>query len=152
MPGKMTAQRARPTLTLLLLVAAAAAFPADVGWPTHGGDPGHRQHSSLTQINRANVKSLREAWTYHSGGASAEGRTQIQCNPIVVGGVLYGTSPLIRVFALDAATGREKWSFDLFAGSSGDSQSVGVNRGVTYWAGGSDRRILFTAGSNLYAL
>ena len=92
------------------------------------------------------------AWTYASGGASAEGRSQIQCNPIVVDGVLYATSPLIKVFALDAATGREKWSFDPFAGNAGDPQAVGVNRGVTYWASGGDRRILFTAGPRLFAL
>ena len=36
----------------------------------------------------------------------------MQANPIVVDGVLYATSPKLRVFALDAETGRELWSFD----------------------------------------
>ena len=141
------------TRAFRLLAALLLAAPADLGWPMHGGDPGHRQHSPLAQIHRGNVKSLRVAWTYRSGDASSDGRSQIQCNPIVVDGVLYATSPRIKVFALDAATGREKWSFDPFASSASDpAQSLGVNRGVTYWARGDDRRILFTAGPRLFAL
>ncbi|HVQ30424.1 MAG TPA: PQQ-binding-like beta-propeller repeat protein [Vicinamibacteria bacterium] len=146
----------RSPLAVRVVVACLLASPvlaADLGWPNHGGDPGHRQHSSLAQIHRGNVKSLRVAWTYASGGASPDGRSQIQCNPIVVDGVLYATSPRIKVFALDAATGREKWSFDPFASGTGTkAESVGVNRGVTYWASGTDRRILFTAGPRLFAL
>ena len=38
--------------------------------------------------------------------------SQIQCNPIIVDGVLYGTSPQLKVIALDAATGAERWVFD----------------------------------------
>ena len=139
-------------LLLLLLAAAATPLP-DRGWPAHGGDPGHQQYSPLAQIHRGNVTSLQVAWTYRSGGASPENRSQIQCNPIVVGGVLYATSPAIRVFALDAATGRELWTFDPFAtGSSAAAHALGVNRGVVYWAKGGDRRILFTAGQRLFAL
>ena len=36
----------------------------------------------------------------------------MQCQPVVAHGVLYATSPKLRVFALDAATGEQKWSFD----------------------------------------
>ena len=48
---------------------------------------------------------LRVAWTYHTGDARADGRSQIQCNPVVVDGVLYATSAGLKAFALDAATG-----------------------------------------------
>ena len=60
---------------------------------------------------------------------------------------LYATSPLLKVFALDAATGKERWVYDL-----GNKSPPAVNRGVTYWADGDDRRILFVGSSNLYAL
>src|ERR1051326_9037424 len=58
---------------------------------------------------------------------------------------------LLKLLALDAATGRELWRFDPFADHAGGG-SVGVNRGVVYWSDGRDRRVLFTAGHNLYAV
>ncbi len=80
---------------LLALAIALIAFlvlrrpsrPAEE-WRYHGGDPGHRQYSRLSQIDRTNVSRLQVAWTYRTGDADAEGRSQIQCNPIVVHGVL----------------------------------------------------------------
>jgi quinoprotein glucose dehydrogenase len=138
---------------LALLLLAAATPLADRGWPAHGGGPGHEQYSPLSQIHRGNVKGLRVAWTYRSGGTSPDNRSQIQCNPIVVDGVLYATSPRLQVFALDAATGREIWTFDPFASASGVTpHPLGVNRGVVFWAKGEDRRVLFTAGQRLFAL
>jgi len=134
-----------------VLVALAAPAGAQQEWPTHGGDPGHRQSSPLAQIDRANVGRLQVAWTYRSGDADPGGRSQIQCQPIVVKGVLYATSPTLKVFALEAATGRELWRFDPFAAGEARS-SLGVNRGVAYWEDGGDRRILVTAGQKLYAL
>ena len=65
---------------------------------------------SLKQINTKNVGKLKVAWTYDSGDAYPG--SDIQCNPIVVDGILYATTPKLRVVALDAATGKEIWSFD----------------------------------------
>ncbi len=67
--------------------------------------PATRSRRRLRRSRTGNVSRLQVAWTYRSGDARAEGRSQIQCNPIVVRGVLYGTSPQLKVFALDAATG-----------------------------------------------
>jgi quinoprotein glucose dehydrogenase len=117
----------------------------------HGGDPGHRQFSALDQITPRNVTRLHMAWTYHTSDARPDNRSQIQCNPIVVRGVLYATSAQLKVFALDAATGRERWTFKPDTGGARE-QSLGVNRGVTYWEDGDDRRILVAAGQRLYAL
>jgi quinoprotein glucose dehydrogenase len=147
----MRIRRAIPIFALAPLLWPALAAPADQDWRTHGGDPGHRQYSTLDQINRENVKKLAVAWTYSTGDAGADNRTQIQCHPIVVGSVLYATSPKLKVFALDAATGRELWVFDPF-GAGATQSSLGVNRGVTYWEEGDDRRILVTAGQRLFAL
>src|SRR4051812_31634278 len=122
-----------------------------VDWPMHGGDPGHRQFSMLDLINAGNVSRLKVAWTYHTRDAQPDNRSQIQCNPIVVHGVLYGTSAQLKTFALDAATGRELWVFNPLAAGAG-AHSLGVNRGVVYWEGGDDRRILVAIGQRLYAL
>jgi quinoprotein glucose dehydrogenase len=140
-------------VAVLALVAAAAAVRAGEpvrDWRFHGGDPGHRQHSDLDQIDTANVQRLKVAWTYRSGDARAD-RSQIQCEPIVVGSVLYGTSAGLKLFALDAATGQPLWTFDPFA-SGADVSSLGVNRGLVYWEDGDDKRILYAAGQTLYAI
>jgi quinoprotein glucose dehydrogenase len=137
------------TLAVSGALVAGCSLP-DRDWASHGGDPGHTQYSPLAQIDASNVSRLQVAWTYHTGDAR-ENRSQIQCNPIVVHGVLYATSPGLKVFALDAATGQQRWIFDPFA-SGATASSLGVNRGVVYWEDGDDQRILFTAGQLLYAL
>ncbi len=121
-------------------------------WPSHGADSGGSHYSTLSQINASNVTRLQVAWTYHTGDLTADNRSQIQCNPIIVDGVLYGTSPHLKVFALDAATGQRHWVFNPFA--KGKEGNPGVNRGVVFWRDDQDRqrRILFTAGPRLYAL
>jgi len=153
----------RVVVSLLAVAAAvvATARPSGSGqpggvlaereWRTHGGNPGHTQHSPLAQIDHTNVQRLRVAWTYHAGDARADGRSQIQCNPIVVDGVLYATSPGLKAFALDAASGRELWRFDPFAAGA-EANALGVNRGVAFWRDGDERRILFSAGQYLFAL
>jgi quinoprotein glucose dehydrogenase len=155
------APSSRPVVSLVALSFALAVTLPAVGapphvaperqWRTHGGDPGHTQHSSLALITTANVARLRVAWTYHTGDARPDGRSQIQCNPIVVDGVLYATSAGLKAFALEAATGRELWRFDPFA-SGAEENALGVNRGVVFWGQGSDRRILYSAGQYLFAL
>ena len=118
-------------------------------WPTTGGAPGNSRYSPLDQINRGNVSSLRVAWTYHSGDATADNRSQIQATPIVVDGVLYSTTPSLDVIALRAGNGTEIWRFDPFAGGTRESH---VNRGVVYWSDARDRRVFFSAGRRLYSL
>lgn len=117
-------------------------------WPVYGGDAEGTKYSALKQINRDNVSRLKPAWIYRCDDMTTRPASTIECNPIIVDGVVYLTSPGLRLLALDAATGRERWRFDPWAGSP----SRGVNRGVTYWADSDDRRILFVAGPFLYAV
>ena len=142
-------------ILIILAQAASTAAGADQGanadWPVYLGDKASSHFSSLAEIRPENVQKLEVAWTYHSGDARPDNRSQIQCNPLVINGILYGTSPQLKLVALDAATGRERWRFDPFAGTD-QNLAVGVNRGVVYWQEGSDRRVLFTAGQNLYAI
>lgn len=136
----------------LLLVSACARTPApDHAWVAHGGDPGHGQFSPAAQITPENVSRLQVAWTYHTRDARADNRSQIQCNPIVIDGTLYGTSAQLKVFALDAVTGAERWVFDPYGGAP-PGENVHVNRGVTYWTDGTQARIFSSAGQWLYAI
>ena len=97
----------RVTCSLLVLLTASV-LGAD--WPHYGGGPDQMRYSPLTQISRENVGTLQRVWTYDTGDAFQG--SEMQCQPVVARGVLYATSPKLRVFALDAATGALKWSFD----------------------------------------
>ena len=140
-----------PILVACLLTQAGCgpsseADPSD--WPVYLGDPAASHYSTLDQINRRNVHRLQVAWTYSTGDKTEF--SQIQCNPLVVGGRLYATSPQLKAFCLDAATGEEIWVYDPVeeAGLS----TLGVNRGLVYWEGESEQRIFYTAGNLLFAL
>lgn len=137
------------SLALSLVVACARADPSSTNWPVTGGDPGNTRYSPLAQIDRANVRTLRVAWTYHTGDMPANGHSEIQATPIVIDGVLYATTPELKAIALRADSGTLLWRFDPFAPGGRASH---VNRGVVYWAHGNERRIFFTAGRRLFAL
>lgn len=137
-------------LATLLLSGCAGTDQRHRDWKVYLGDQGSSQYSELSQISRDNVGQLEIAWTHQTGDKREDNRSQIQCNPIVVDGVLYGTSPQLKVLALDAFTGQAVWTFDPFEGL--ETQGGGVNRGVTYWEDGDDKRILFCARHFLYAL
>ena len=123
----------------------------DKNWPVYLGDNSSSQYSTLDQITIDNVQDLEVAWIYQSGDSDSLNRTQIQCNPLIIDGILYGSSPKLKFFALNAATGEEQWVFDPWEGAY-DQYFMGVNRGLVYWTNGDQSRLLFTAGSFLYAL
>ena len=123
----------RRCLPILFILSTASAF-AD--WPHYGGGPDQTRYSTLTQITPANVASLKVAWTYDTGDAFPE--SEMQCQPVVAHGVLYAASPKLRVFALDAATGTQKWSFDPNKGVTNPSRTR--IRGLMYWERGNERR------------
>ncbi len=152
---------ARPTLFYLLLLWPVwyGCSRPDEGysrWDVVGGNLSGNKYSSLTQIDTTNVDQLRVAWQYHAGDTDTAAHSQIQCNPIIVDGVLYGTSPKLTLFAVDAATGQERWRytpFDTIAGDKTGHFILNNNRGVTYWSDGQhDRRIFYTVGPFLQAV
>ena len=117
------------------------------GWEAYAGSKEGNRYSSNSQINLDNVSRLKVAWIYSTGDKDSANRSQNQCNPIVVDGIMYGTSPRLKLFALDAATGRERWVFDpASVDTSGNSDPMAffkVSRGVAYWQDeeGKDKRI-----------
>lgn len=124
-------------------------------WEVYGGSKAGGHYSSLNQIDTNNVLQLQVAWEFHTGDADTAKSSQIQCNPIIVDGILYATSPALKLFALDAATGKQKWSFDPDSANRNTlffHFILNNNRGVTYWSDADDKRILYTAGSVLYAV
>lgn len=136
-----------------------AASPAELtpanGWPTERhwnrslGGSSSNVYSPLRQINRDTVGQLQVAWTYASGDGSAN----LQCNPIIVDGVMYAPTAGHFIVALDAATGREKWRFKPTRESNRITDTP-ARRGLLYWSGNEDHsdRIIFAAGNWIYAL
>ena len=106
----------------------AAQASANQDWPIYGGDANGNRYSSLTQINRENVKQLRMAWRVDVG---TEGGLQV--NPLVIGRTIFIYSPTEEILALDAATGKKLWSFD-----SG-VKATQPSRGFSYWTDGNAR-------------
>ena len=135
-------------LGAVLLVAAMPAAEPYHGWTVYGGGSDSIRYSALDQINRSNVAQLQVAWTYDTGDAFPD--SEMECNPIVVDGILYATTPKLRLIALDAATGKLRWSFD--PGQNTNALGKTRNRGVTYWSDGHSGRIFLPAGHWLYAL
>ncbi|HEX4750994.1 MAG TPA: PQQ-binding-like beta-propeller repeat protein [Bryobacteraceae bacterium] len=132
----------RLVLSACLAYCALAQSP-DVDWMVNGGEYNLR-YSPLRQITKDNVRQLRVAWTYDTGDAFKG--SEMQSNPIVVGGLLYATTPKMRVIALDAVTGREVWSFD--PKQADDPQRRFRQRGVTV----AGERLFFTYRNWLYCL
>ncbi|MBE9462481.1 PQQ-binding-like beta-propeller repeat protein [Dyadobacter subterraneus] len=122
-------------------------------WPTYGGNKAGNRYSTLRQINTANVKNLQLAWSYDTdeNKADQDRGMDIQCQPIVVNGVLYGTTPKMKLFAIDAGTGKEIWKFNPFSDPK-TRQRFHPLRGVAYWEKGADKRILYSVGPTLYAI
>ncbi len=111
-------------------------------WSEYLGGPDRNHYSELDQITKANVKQLEIAWTYTTPDIG-----QMQMNPIIIDTILYGISAGLKVFALNAESGKEVWLY-------GDSKNARHNtsRGVSYWTDGKDKRIFFTKDSMLIAL
>ncbi len=126
-----------------LVAVTLALAPGTADWPMHGGIE-NMHYSPLTQIARDNVSKLQVSWTYDSHDAFKG--SEMQSNPVVVDGILYATTPTLKVIALDATNGREIWKFDPSggAGTSGRFR----HRGVTV----HKDRVFVTYRNWLYAL
>src|SRR5579859_5355479 len=133
-------------LLILSLFLLASAIPRnsslateDSGgdWPYYGHDAGGMRYSPLAQIDRANVASLKVAWTFHTGdisdGSGNRKRSGFETTPVLVDGTLYLTTPFNRVIALDPQTGAQRWAYDPKIDLRGDYGDGLVNRGVATW-------------------
>lgn len=152
----------RQILFITAIIFCAAACNSSVekdysNWKVNGGTKETIRYSSLTEIDTNNVGTLELAWAYHTRDADTANHSQIQCNPIVIDGILYGTTPQMKLFAVDAATGNEQWVFNPFDSIAADNKRfffiMNNSRGITYWGDGkNDTRIFYTAGSYLHSI
>src|SRR5579862_4515147 len=156
------------TQALTLGVVAAVAVWTVAGraadknrdWPAYAGDKGATKYTPLDQINKDNVKNLRIAW--RRSGMPEELRdlfpntqapTNYQHTPLMVDGMLYVSTAVGAVAALDPTTGKTLWIDTLPPRPDGQGPARGApTRGVAYWTDGRDARIVANVGTNLVAL
>ena len=125
---------------------------ASTEWLSYGGDKASSKYSPLAQISGDNFKSLKTAWTWQSAEEEVAKTNHLktwawESTPLMVGGVLYISTSLSQVAAIDAATGKTLWVYDPETWKNGTPSNNGfVHRGVAYWAEGKDRRILLGTG------
>jgi quinoprotein glucose dehydrogenase len=156
---------------LLLAVLGGCAKPplGDIppgivtDWPAYGATPGGTHFSRANQITPENVAHLEVAWEHRSGDIReaeiSETRfitqSSLQVTPIVVGDTMYYCSPFNMVFALNAETGEELWSFDPKVDHYADI--LPNCRGVSSWRSGNQgfcehRIVVGTLDARLIAL
>jgi quinoprotein glucose dehydrogenase len=134
------------TISVIIIISYLTSCNAPVEWTIYGGNKANNHYSSLAQIDTNNVGSLKKAWEYHTG--DADEKTQIQVNPLIIDGVLYGVSPKLKLFALEASSGKELWVFNPAEPNSTSAKGMGyfsmnVCRGVAFYKKGSDDQRLF---------
>ncbi|QEM04338.1 PQQ-binding-like beta-propeller repeat protein [Mucilaginibacter rubeus] len=128
------------------------------GWPAYAGSKEGVRYSSNDEITLNNVNKLKVMWTFSTGDRDTANLSQNQCNPIMVDGILYGTSPKLKLFALNAVTGLQKWLFDPAKDdttNNGDPMAYyKVSRGVIYWQNdnGGEKRIFYSVGAKTWAI
>lgn len=160
----LSAQKQAPKKTAPTSASKASPLggTANGQWRYYGGDAGSTKYSPLDQINASNVGSLKLAWTWESPDVALQvknamlGAFGYEVTPVMVDGVLYVSTSLSQVAAIDPKTGKTKWTFDTKAYERGRPTNLGfVHRGVAYWsdAGKKDERIFIGTGdAYLWAL
>ncbi len=155
-------------LQLLILsctsIKQIASNYAGQNWSEYAGDNTKSRYSSLRQVNKQNVGQLQIAWKYRSGDLSSKVKTTNECNPQIINGVVYASTPTLKLVALSGSTGKELWRFDPLPAKMLDELRVKekldilpgtgywINRGVVYYENGKDKRIYYSAGIFLFAI
>lgn len=106
-----------------------AAMRDSADWPSYGRDYTNQRYSPLAQVTPANVRQLKLAWKYKTGLPHA-----FETSPVVIDGVMYISTPLSHVIALDARTGQKKWEYAPQLGQTVHCCGP-VNRGVAVYGG-----------------
>ncbi|MGB7803215.1 MAG: glucose/quinate/shikimate family membrane-bound PQQ-dependent dehydrogenase [Buttiauxella sp.] len=127
-------QEINGTLKTDAVAATASSSIPDADWPAYGRNQEGQRYSPLKQINDKNVGELKEAWTFQTGDVkrpSDPGEITNEVTPIKIRDTLYLCTAHQQLFALDAATGKQKWKFDPRLDTNPSFQHV-TCRGVSY--------------------
>jgi quinoprotein glucose dehydrogenase len=131
----------------------------DTNWPYYGADLANSKYVPLTQIDASNVHRLQVAWTWTSVDEEVRAKNEIirergsfrsyayEVTPLLVNGVLYTTTSLGQIAAIDPVTGATLWSYDPVLYVDGRPAVHGfMTRGLAYWSDGVEERLFYAAG------
>ena len=128
-------------------------------WPWYGGDAGGNRYSTLQDIRRDNVKSLKIAWEWKPGEKPMPEKNvrpgNFEGTPLMINGVLYLSTSYNRVVALNAETGRQLWLYDPKAYEEEGQALNGVgyvHRGVAAWRDNGKLRLFLVSHYKLICL
>lgn len=143
-------------LILLWAFCSCTSKNKSTEWPVYGGNKGKTHYSPLEQIDTSNVSRLQVAWEYHTG--DGDSMTQMQVNPLILDSTMFVVSPHLKLIALDAVTGRQKWVYDPTKDTPGITSKSGrfiyyVQRGISCYTDESgNRRLFYSANAHLYCI
>ncbi|MDF1751987.1 MAG: PQQ-binding-like beta-propeller repeat protein [Verrucomicrobiales bacterium] len=140
-------QKFQVVVGAVVIWASALNAQENVDWAEYLGGKERNLYSPLNQITRDNVSELEVAWTFDTGE-----KGEYQANNLIVDGVLFTPTQSRKVVALDAATGKERWTWDPANERSGEGRRR--QRGLAYWksADGSEERLFTGVAGYLFAL
>ena len=156
--------RASDVVALVGLVLATIGLPGaaagqEVAWPAYAADAAVTKYSPLDQINRDTIADVEIVWRQPvipevtRQGNMTRGPLLSQNTPLMVGGLLYVSTGLGSVAALDATTGEVVWNDEPILEPGADAPvRTRQTRGVAYWTDGEDERVIATRGPMLVAL
>ncbi|MET0153265.1 MAG: PQQ-dependent dehydrogenase, methanol/ethanol family [Candidatus Binatia bacterium] len=129
-PPKISAERIREATSQI--DDERLKHPKVGEWITYNGAPNEQRYSPLDQINDKNVPELKLAWRFPTNSTRG-----LEATPLVVDGVMYTTAPWSVVFAIDARTGEQIWSWDPKVPKEWGQKACCdvVNRGVAVYKG-----------------
>jgi hypothetical protein len=146
-------------LALAIWTTGGEAQNKSQDWPAYSGDKGATKYSTLDQINAGNVRNLQIAWkvsavpeALRAVYPNAQGNANYSHTPLMVDGMLYMSSGVGVVTALDPATGKVIWFDQMPPGPNGQPGRGGSTRSLAYWTDGKDARIITNVGSSLVAI
>ncbi|MBP99472.1 MAG: pyrroloquinoline quinone-dependent dehydrogenase [Acidobacteria bacterium] len=138
---------------LAVTVAGVSAAAQTVEWPAYAADQAGTKYLPLDQINEDTVGDLEIVWRQPiipdaiRNGVTTRGPVGSQTTPLMAGGLLYFSTGLGTIAALEPTTGEVVWN----TGPS-DDERVRQTRGVAYWIEGDERRVVATLGPKLVSL
>ena len=151
-------QRVTRGMSVGIVVMAVGVFVASasgqtVEWPAYAADEAGSKYLPLDQINADTVADLEIVWRQPvipdaiRNGETTRGPVGSQTTPLMAGGLLYFSTGLGSVAALEPTTGEVVWN-------TGPSDGVRVRqtRGIAYWVDSDERRVVATLGPKLVSL
>ena len=141
------------TVVATLTGVASAANAQTVEWPAYAADQAGTKYSRLDQINEDTVTDLEIVWRQPvipdaiRNGETTRGPVGPQTTPLMVDGLLYFSTGLGTIAALEPTTGDVVWNT-----VPSDGIRVRQTRGIAYWTDGTERRVVATLGPKLVSL